>query len=306
MTTSFGPSVADTLTRQLSSHGPLRLEYQPLSLVRSQHVAVRMIVKCTGRLLLKRHRRTSAGVQREYELGSWRQALAEAEWLRCTSLLDYVVPNDTVQRVALVNGRLVTIPTSHYYLYRLRAIQDLVAGYADDQDRICELGCGTGLNLFSLALAGRGWTLQGYDISLNAIEAARQAAQHFGVRSASFGIIDLTDPSTYSSDLRGTVVLTYYCLEQLKYSTATVIENLLGAGPRRVVHIEPTTELLQLWRPRDLATYLYIASQDYQDNLLRTLEDFEHRGRIRLIDTRRLGWAPTPKHDPTLICWEPV
>jgi hypothetical protein len=113
----------------------------------------------------------------------------------------------------------------------------------------------------------------------------------------------LGDPG---AELRGKTVFTYYCLEQLKRSIAQVIENIRRAGIRRAIHIEPTTELLDLRRPLDLANYLYIARSDYLDNLLRTLRDFEHRGHLRILAQRRLYYAPTYRHDGTLVVWEPL
>jgi hypothetical protein len=38
--------------------------------------------------------------------------------------------------------------------------------------------------------------------------------------------------------------------------------------------------------------------------LLRTLRGFERAGRLRITRTERLGFAPAPRHDPTLIVWE--
>jgi hypothetical protein len=172
---------------------------------------------------------------------------------------------------------------------------------------IVEVGCGPGLNLFSLSLTNRWDRLEGFDISENAIRAAREASQHFGLSHIDFGILDLTNPVSDNFErLRGKTVFTYYCLEQLKYSTRIVIDNLVKAGVRRVIHIEPATELLRLWSPADWLTYLYITRMDYQDNLLHTLEEVERSGLIRIVDKKRLGYAPTCKNDPMLVCWETV
>ena len=108
-----------------------------------------MIVKYGARLLLKRGRRTAEAVRLEYELGSWHQALTDQRWVGCKTLRDYLVPDSAESRVALVDGRIVAIPTAHYYRHRLQMIQDLVAAQAEETDCVCELGCGPGLNIFS-------------------------------------------------------------------------------------------------------------------------------------------------------------
>jgi hypothetical protein len=51
--------------------------------------------------------------------------------------------------------------------------------------------------------------------------------------------------------------------------------------------------------------YLYIVRQDYQDSLLTTVRHRERSGTLRILGEERLYYAPTIRHDPTLICWEP-
>jgi hypothetical protein len=207
----------------------------------------------------------------------------------------------------MIHRRLVRIATNQYYQFRLRTLQEVIAHYAQDARELVELGCGTGLNLFSLFLSGRWERLEGFDISKNGIQAAREAAQHFHLSNIDFGFLDLTDPHDSNlTRLKGKTAFTYYCLEQLKYSTPIVIDNLVKAGIKRVIHIESATELLRLWSPSDLLSYLYITKMDYQDNLLRTLEQVERQGTIRIVDKKRLGYAPTCKNDPMLVCWETV
>jgi hypothetical protein len=84
-----------------------------------------------------------------------------------------------------------------------------------------------------------------------------------------------------------------------------VIDNIVRAAPRRVIHVEPCVETLRLWRPKDLVNYLYILRQDYQNSLLTTLRDRERAGALRIVAEERLYYAPSIRHDPTLICWEP-
>lgn len=140
------------------------------------------------------------------------------------------------------------------------------------------------------------------------MRAGKQISQHFGLTdSISFDRIDLVGGAhSKLSAIKGKVVFTYYCLEQLKYDTSTVILNIRNACPKRVIHIEPTVEMYDLLSPKDLANYLYSRRMDYQDNLLGTLRSVERRGALKILGARRLYYAPTIRHDPTLICWEPV
>ncbi len=258
-------------------------------------------------LLAQRLERNPEKVSAEYDSGSWKAVLEQKKWVQCASLRDYLVPGDERVRVAKIQDRLVRIKTTDYYDYRLRILQEVLGQYAGGENELIELGAGFGMNLFSLALSGRWESLSGFDISTNGIRAGREAARHFNLPNVSFDRLDITDGDDPNYQrIEGKTIYTYYCLEQLKRSTHTVIENIIRAGARRVIHIEPTFELLRMWHPVDLATYFYVKKQDYQDNLVTTLKDFEKRGLIKIVDLKRLYYAPTHRNDPTLICWEPT
>ena len=273
-------------------------------------VLLRELLESAGVMAFRRVRRGRDQVRRDYDLGTWRAVLESRPWLRHATLRDYVLTTDESDRrliVAKMDDRLVRVRQRAYYEYRLRLLQDVLAQYAGDQPALVELGCGAGVNLLSLHLAGRWASLNGFDISANAIQAASEAARHFALEHVRFARLDLTDANDPSfARLRDRTVFTYYCLEQLKYSTAAVIEHLIRAGVRRAIHIEPTTELLRFWSLMDWVTYAYIRRQDYQDNLLRTLRGFATQGRIRSVDVKRLYYSPTPRNDPVVVCWEPT
>lgn len=280
---------------------------EPLSPAHAAWVTGRELATNAAGLVLGRMRRDRAHINAEYDGTYWKRLLEERPWTRCATLRDFVVPPAADERIATVGGRYVRVSDADYYEYRRRTFCGLVERSAGaGATEIAELGCGYGLNLFSLALSGRWRKLVGYDISANAIQAARAIAEHFALGHVAFELLDATDAPGVARALNGRTVYTYYCLEQLKYSTRQVIANLLGARVERVMHIEPTVELLRLWRPRDLVNYLYIKRRDYQDNLLSALTEFEAAGAIVIRDVRRLRFAPSTRHDPTFVCWEPA
>jgi SAM-dependent methyltransferase len=261
----------------------------------------------TFNLAFHRLNRNRAQVMREYEDGRWKQALQSKAWLQAASLEEFLTTSDVRDRVAKIEGRLVRIRTCDYYQFRTRMIQETIASFTGDVTEIVEVGCGSGQNLLALAQMGKWSRLVGLDLSENGVAAARDAAAHFGLRNVEFGVLDLirSDDPGFAA-LEGRTVFSYYCLEQLKYHTAQVIENLLRAGVRRVIHIEPTTELLRPWSVMDWINGAYVTRNDYQNNIIRTVRRFEKQGRVRILRTERLGYAPTPRNDPILLCWEPA
>jgi SAM-dependent methyltransferase len=278
-----------------------------LSWTERTQVLSKEVLNETVNLALHRLNRDRAHVMREYDGGKWKQALESKPWLRAGSLEEYVTTQDVRDRVAKIQGRLVRIRTCDYYQFRTRMIQETIKRCSGDATEIVEVGCGAGQNLFALAHSG-GWSrLLGLELSENGVAAARDAAAHFGLDCLEFDVLDLTRPDDPGfTRLKGRTVFSYYCLEQLKYHTAQVIENLLRAGVRRVIHIEPTTELLRPWSVMDWINSAYVTRNDYQNNLIRTVRRFEKQDRLRVLNMERLGYAPTPRNDPVLVCWEPT
>jgi SAM-dependent methyltransferase len=185
----------------------------------------------------------------------------------------------------------------------LRAILTEFAGGAPE---LVEVGAGYGANLFALADAG--WPrLRGLDISPVGIETGRKIAERFGLKHITFERVDLTDAGDVAArNLQGRVVFSHYSFEQIPQHTETALMNLLNAGVARVIHIEPAIELLSWLSPRDWVCRAYIHSMDYQRSLVRTLRRMERAGLIRIVAARRLYYAPTIRHDPSVICWEPA
>ena len=82
------------------------------------------------------------------------------------------------------------------------------------------------------------------------------------IELSSFDRLDITDANDPNfSQIAGQTVFTFFCVEQIPYSVAQAVENLLRAGPRRVVNIEPA--MLDLWQPCDIVSLTYLKSVDY-------------------------------------------
>lgn len=270
----------------------------------------REIVRDAAGFLSRGVRRSRSQVTGDYEHGVWRHMLARKPWLGAANFADYLEPDrDGKLRktlLATVNGRLVRVDSRDYYRYRNRLLVTLLQRWAEGEEELVELGCGAGFNLFALWLSGRWKRLLGFDVSTNALAAARETARYFGVTGVGFETLDLGNAADAGfSQLRGKVVFTYYVLEQLKYEVQPVIENLVRSGVKRAIHIETGTDLLHRWSLRFMLNRLYILRQDYQDHLVEVLRALETRGLLRIMDVRRLGYAPTPKNDPIIVVWEP-
>ena len=250
--------------------------------------------------------RTGDVVSAEYDGGYWSNALRDAAWQRCRTVADYVAPAAPGSRVAKIENRLVRIPHRDYYEYRGEVLRRTLREKAGEARALVELGCGHGVNLFSLACDPHWTTLTGADISSSALAAGREAARHFGLSERmTFLPLDLlaADHPSWAA-VRSATVFTYYSFEQLKRGLRAAVENVLRAAPARVIHFEVTPELWG-FGPADLVNRFYIWSQDYQSSLLTILRAFEREKRLQILDIRRLFYAPGVRNDASLICWEP-
>lgn len=248
-------------------------------------------------------------VQREYELGQWQTLLNGKEWRKYGSIRDYISMRlDARPRICMVEGEVKRAKTSDYYEYRMRRVSRVITEHAGGVGEIVELGGGAGMNLFSLYAANVPFrTLIGLDVSENAIQAGREIASYFGISALTFDKIDLLNGEDRGfSQLHGKVVFTYYCLEQLHRKLDIVLDNILRARPRKVIHIEPTREILHPSSLLDLNSMLYSYAMDYPANLLSTLRSMADEGKIVIDAIERLDYAPTIRHFPVLAVWRPA
>jgi hypothetical protein len=264
--------------------------------------------KSIYRLLMRRVQRTADVVNSEYNLLNWQNVLVAKAWTKARDLSEFLMPPDPTKRLRKVNNQIIRIAAQKYYQYRADALGDLIARHSGDAQQVVELGAGCGYNLFSLHLSHPGWSLKGFELAPNGIAAGREIARHFGLSDKiSLERIDLTNGSDPNfSAITGEVVFTYFCIEQIPYDVREVVENIIAARPKRVINIEPTTELLDLTVPRDLVSFLYIRSVDYQTQLFSTLDELEKQGRIRIVARERMPFSPSIHNDGFLYCWEPI
>jgi hypothetical protein len=268
---------------------------------------LRSVLSDLAHKLVRRRKRTSSQVQADYDGGEWRDFLEARSWETAPDLEAYVYTCERRILHAQIDGRLQSIPVASYYRYRARRLISLLSEFDLGVDRLLEVGSGAGRNLFAAATARRWRELRGLELSRTGNEVVSTVARHFSLDTVSAGPIDLLDRGSPGfAELPGAVAFTHYCLEQLPSHTEAVLTNLADAGVRRVIHIEPTLELFSHGSLRDLASIAYIWRQNYLADLITTARRLEKQGVLRIVEVRRLDFAPTLRNTPTLLVWEPV
>jgi len=260
-------------------------------------------------------RRTEDVVTGQYDQGAWTR-FNEVLLKRCAkgeTLSELLIPTKKMGFdpeewiLCLMEGKLVWTERRHANVYKREKQFRVVNAFIDADDRakgrtLIEVGCGVGLTLFGLYTQGIGLPLAGYELSTMGVETARQLSEHYrtGIR---FSQADLRRDDV---EARDQLVLTSFCLEQLKYDTAIVLERILSWRPRRVIHYEPVIELFHRTSIRDVFNILYIKHCDYQDSLLSTLRKMEKEKRVRIVHAGRAGYGGQPVYEASCVVWEPL
>lgn len=279
-----------------------------LSYISSRVIIIKEILYFAKVLLFSAERRDRIVVNTNYDAGVWQSKLEEKKWTKFNTPYDYLTKSGENFRLnCVINNTICNAPYSYYYEHRLKIVQSIVSTWANDHDEIIELGSGFGMNLLSLVIMQKWKLLKGYELSPTGIKCANELFAHFKIENCHFLPADLTNENdnVYNS-LEGKLCFTYLCLEQLKYNTGSIINSLIKSNVKRVIHIEPSFELLNPLNLRDLLSIIYVKCKDYQDNLLKTLRKYSDEGKIKILAAERLGYSPTLKNSPTLIVWEPI
>ena len=279
---------------------------RPVPATLTSMVYLRSIAVDAAHKVLKRRNRSRSLVEQDYDAGDWQRESEEATWLANPTLEAYVerAHLDRDMRVT-VNGRLHTMPAKSYYGYRRRQLAAIMEEFAPDAERLVELGSGTGAIVFELASSMKGREFLGLDLSQRGIDVARRVAAHYEVDNVEFDQIDLLDPSSPGwQRIKGETVYSHYCLEQLPRHTESIFRNIVAAGAKRAVLIEPSFELLGKTNLRDLATRSYVLRQDYQRSIVRAARKLESEGLIRIAETRRLDFVSSHRNFGTLLVFD--
>lgn len=290
----------------MSTPPPLLRDARPLGFMLSAWIYTRSIVADVGHRVLVNRKRDRARVNADYEQGGWSRELAARAWEKSDNLQDYVERQWLERRLkAQIGGRLWSVPAPAYYRFRRARLVEIMRRFAGSTDVLIELGSGTGSIVFELAAERQRQCLLGLELSPTGRKVGSAVADYFGLENVEFGPIDLLDPASEGyARLAGRTVFTHYCLEQLPNHTEAIFRNLVAAGIKRAILIEPTFELLRWYSLRDLASMTYVLRQDYQRKILRSARKLEAEGLIRIVHSSRLSFVSGHRNAATVVIFD--
>ena len=288
------------------------MSYSQLPFFESLKYEIKILLKILRAHYIRKQKkiRTTNVVEADYENNAWKNILESEYWLKSNNLEQFCFTptscsklEDITEIICLLDNKLVKTTFPFIFNYMATKNSSILKKFVTETDDLVELGCGFGMALFSFRSKGISNSMTGYDISSNAISAAKKINQHFRC-NIKFDTVDLSKPFN-GSFLKQKTVFTSHSFEQLKYYTETAIDSILRGKPKQVLHFEPVVELFGFGL-RDTVSKVHNSFADYQDNLLTTLKKFEKQQKLKILEVKRLGHETNPFNETSFIRWEPI
>jgi hypothetical protein len=177
----------------------------------------------------------------------------------------------------------------------------IIAPLCADCQRIFEFGCGSGFNLVELAKLFPAMRFFGLDYSAAAVELVEAAARalHLPIATQRFNM-------KLPGELRiphDSFCFTFGAVEQLASDFKPFIDWLFEQRPRRVLHIEPTPELLDPYNATDALALKFMSKRGYTSGFLSYLY---HRDDIAIQEVTRCFVGSMMIEGYNIVVWSPL
>ena len=132
------------------------IKFKPFSKIKSKLFYSKNILQMIAQNKKKsfsQFQRNSDIVEKDYDLNTWSNILNEKKWLKYDDLLDFVLDSKNTlndEQISYIENKICKISRSEYSKFRKEILNFYIKQNIDDSDTIVELGCGWGLNLWTI------------------------------------------------------------------------------------------------------------------------------------------------------------
>tara|TARA_Y100000310_G_scaffold341332_2_gene440150 strand:+ start:2552 stop:3472 length:921 start_codon:yes stop_codon:yes gene_type:complete len=172
-------------------------------------------------------------------------------------------------------------------------------------DNIYEFGCGSCINLVTIAQMFPDVHIVGTDFVEPPIKLAREIAKEYFFNIDSY-LFNMIHPN-FNIDLKdNSCILTCGAVEQLGGAYCVFIDYLLEKKPKICMHIEP---IIEFYDENNLVDYMvikFIRKRGYSQGFLPYLEGLEGQGKIEIIKKHRPQLGSWKLEGYNYIIWRPV
>jgi hypothetical protein len=204
------------------------------------------------------------------------------------------------------DGKLIKAISSGFEYKMLQAIElHEFQKYLPKFERVIELGCGTGHNLFrarsvndSAELIGLDWATSSQSILSKLNESGKLSCCGYN--------FDFFAPASDLS-FKESAVYSISALEQIGNSHEKLIQFLIDKAPAVCLHLEPLVELMDEENSTlDKLCADYCRKRNYLSNFLNRLRDLEKEGVIEILEVRRNYIGSLYIEGYSLVAWRPI
>lgn len=258
-------------------------------------------------VFMKKELRNQQKIEEEYDQGLYKKYVDAEIWSKNKneiSILGLTEPKRFEQnKMSFFRYDNVILKDHYVKIWDLweKEFVEIFTRFVDEKDEIVELGCGYGRNLFALRRNNFKNPMMGYDISKNAINIGKKLNEKFN-SNIEFDILDMTKEFS-KEKIENKTIFTYTSLEQTKYHLEEILDKLIHANPKQVIHFETIPQLL----PHNLfgiTVNLNRYRKDYQTKLLDILHKYEEE--ISISHLEKLKTCPSVFNPIMMVRYQPI
>lgn len=229
------------------------------------------------------------------------QAFVKSGFDLSTLVPKFIRPNQFIR----LNGNYI-VPSNPYFeldyfsVFRLW----LFRKYLKDFKTVYEFGCGTGMNLVTLAHMYPEMDLHGLDFSLSSRNMVNKIAETHGLNITGH-LFDMISPDKNFELTGNSAVFTFGAIEQLAGKFEEFLQFLLKRSPALCINLEP---ILEFYDENNLVDYLAIkfhTRRGYTSNWLSRLRELECQGVIEILKAQRLFFGSLYMEGYSYVVWRP-
>lgn len=183
--------------------------------------------------------------------------------------------------------------------------QWLFPKYLTDATDIYEFGCGTGMNLVTIARLFPGKRLHGLDFVQSAVALVNRIGTVYRWNITGH-LFDMMKPDEGFAMAENSVVLTFGSIEQLAGKFENFLQFLLSRSPALCISVEPTIELYDDENLLDYLAIKFHRKRGYSENYLSRLRELESEGKVEIMKAKRLQFGSKFMEGYSCLIWRPL
>jgi SAM-dependent methyltransferase len=277
-----------------------KLRYRRLTSVERDNVILRVLKDMDGEALAK----SGASRHSAWERG-WAEILEAVE----THGLSYEILKPQYFRHGIMRfcGDYIGVEGESFeflfcHLLKLALYREFLA----ENDKVVELGCGTGANIYLMLRLFPEIDAIGCDWAEPAQRIVARIAEALGARARGVNLDLFTLEGVEAiGDLEDAVVLTIHALEQLGTDFQPVLDLLLNGKPRLCIHVEPIEDFYDRKNLFDYLGCRYHTQRAHLSGFWPALARLEQEERIEILHARRIPLGNVYHEPYSVIVWRP-